>query len=373
MKKFILIPDSFKGTMSSESICTTMEKVIKKHLPNSKIISIPVADGGEGTVDAMLKISGGTKKFITVKGPYMEDISSFYGLLPDKTAIIEMAAAAGLPLVKNNLHAERTSTYGVGELIKDAIDNGATKILLGLGGSATNDGGCGMAAALGIKFTNKNGEAFIPIGKTLQDIYHIDIASFKEKYSDVQFSAMCDITNPLCGINGAAYVFAPQKGADKKTVELLDKGLHHLAQIIKNDLNKDVENIPGAGAAGGMGAGVVGFFNGQLQSGINSILNLVKFDQLIKDADYVFTGEGKIDNQSIQGKVISGIADYTKKYNIPLIAIVGCIDDDIDKLYTAGVTAVFSINTKPLPFEEAIKYSEKNLAITTDNLIRILK
>lgn len=373
MKKFILIPDSFKGTMSSECVCNIMEKSIKKHLPNSKVISIPVADGGEGTVDALLKILGGTKKFITVKGPYLKDIPSFYGLLPNKTAVIEMAAAAGLPLVKNNLHAELTSTYGVGELIKDAIDNGSTKILLGLGGSATNDGGCGMAAALDIKFTNKNSEAFIPVGKTLQDIRHIDITSFKEKYSDIQFSAMCDITNPLCGINGAAYVFAPQKGADEKTIALLDEGLHHLARVIKNDLNKDVENIPGAGAAGGMGAGVVGFLNGQLQSGINSILNLVKLDQLVQDADYVFTGEGKIDNQSIQGKVISGIAQYTKKHSIPLIAVVGCIDDDIDELYPAGVTAVFSINTKPLPFEEAIKYSEKNLAITMDNLMRILK
>lgn len=373
MKKFILIPDSFKGTMSSECVCDIMEKMIKKHVLDADIISIPVADGGEGTVDAMLKIMGGEKRYLTVKGPYMEDITAFYGILPNKTAVIEMAAAAGLPLVKNNLHAELTTTYGVGQLIKDAVQNGCSKILLGLGGSATNDGGCGMAAALGINFTDKNGTTFIPVGKTLKNIEHIDTHSFKQIYSSVHFTAMCDITNPLCGINGAAYVFAPQKGADKLTVKNLDDGLNHLAQIIKADLNKDVKDISGAGAAGGMGAGVVGFLNGQLQSGIKSILDLVKFAQIVKDADYVFTGEGKIDNQSIQGKVISGIAGYTKKYDIPLIAVVGYIGDNFDELYAGGVTAVFSINTKPLAFNEAIRYSEKNLAITMDNILRIIK
>ena len=373
MKNFVLIPDSFKGTMSSECVCDIMEKIIQKHIPEADIMSIPVADGGEGTVDAILKILGGRKKFLMVKGPYFEEISSFYGILPNNTAVIEMAAASGLPLVGDNLHAELTTTYGVGQLIENAVQSGCTKILLGLGGSATNDGGCGMAAALGVKFTDKNGKSFIPVGKTLKDIEHIDTALFKQKYSSVQFSAMCDITNPLCGINGASYVFGPQKGADEQTVKMLDEGLNHLASVISADLNKNIKEIPGAGAAGGMGAGVVGFLNGKLQSGINSILDLVKFDEVVQNADYVFTGEGKIDNQSIQGKVISGIAKYTKKYNIPLIAVVGCIGEDIDELYVGGVTAVFSINTKPLLFNEAALCSEKNLAITMDNILRILK
>lgn len=373
MKNFVLIPDSFKGTMSSECVCDIMEKIIQKHIPEADIMSIPVADGGEGTVDAILKILGGRKKFLMVKGPYFEEISSFYGILPNNTAVIEMAAASGLPLVGDNLHAELTTTYGVGQLIENAVQSGCTKILLGLGGSATNDGGCGMAAALGVKFTDKNGKSFIPVGKTLKDIEHIDTALFKQKYSSVQFSAMCDITNPLCGINGASYVFGPQKGADEQTVKMLDEGLNHLASVISADLNKNIKEIPGAGAAGGMGAGVVGFLNGKLQSGINSILDLVKFDEVVQNADYVFTGEGKIDNQSIQGKVISGIAKYTKKYNIPLIAVVGCIGDNIDELYSKGITAIFSINTKPLPFSEAAIYSKQNLFLTMDNIMRIIK
>lgn len=373
MKNFVLIPDSFKGTMSSECVCDIMEKIIQKHIPEADIMSIPVADGGEGTVDAILKILGGRKKFLMVKGPYFEEISSFYGILPNNTAVIEMAAASGLPLVGDNLHAELTTTYGVGQLIENAVQSGCTKILLGLGGSATNDGGCGMAAALGVKFTDKNGKSFIPVGKTLKDIEHIDTALFKQKYSSVQFSAMCDITNPLCGINGASYVFGPQKGADEQTVKMLDEGLNHLASVISADLNKNIKEIPGAGAAGGMGAGVIGFLNGKLQSGINSILDLVKFDEVVQNADYVFTGEGKIDNQSIQGKVISGIAKYTKKYNIPLIAVVGCIGDNIDELYSKGITAIFSINTKPLPFSEAAIYSKQNLFLTMDNIMRIIK
>lgn len=373
MKKFILIPDSFKGTLSSQDVCNTMASAIKKHLPNAEIINIPIADGGEGTVDTMLKIIGGKKKYLTIKGPYFENISSFYGILPNKTAIIEMAAAAGLPLVGNKLHAELTSTYGVGQLITDAINNGCKKILIGLGGSATNDGGCGMAAALGIKFLDKQNNEFIPVGKNLCNIYKIDNTDFLAKYSSIEFSAMCDINNPLCGKNGASYVFAPQKGANNETIQLLDEGLFHLSTIIQKDLQKQVEDIPGAGAAGGMGAGVVGFLNGKLQSGINFILDLINFSQIISDTDYVFTGEGKIDNQSIQGKVISGIAQYTKKYNIPLIAVVGCIGDNIDELYSKGITAIFSINTKPLPLSEAAIYNKHNLFLTMDNIMRIIK
>ncbi len=373
MKNFVLIPDSFKGTMSSEEICEIMKTQIKKHFSDASIKSIPIADGGEGSVDAILKAVSGRKIAIRVKGPYFEEIDSFYGILPNKTAIIEMAAAAGLPLVKNNLHAEKTTTYGVGELIVDAVNRGCKKIILALGGSATNDGGCGMAAALDIKFKDVNNNIFIPVGENLSKIHNIDDTLFKEKYSDIEFFAMCDIDNPLCGEQGAAYVFGPQKGADTNMVKYLDEGLANLAGVMKKDLKKDVLNLPGAGAAGGMGAGVVGFLDGKLESGINFILNLVHFDDLVKNADFVFTGEGKIDYQSLRGKTIIGIADYTKKYNVPLIAVVGCIGEGIDDVYEKGVSAVFSINTKPMPFEESAAYSKENLSITMNNILRLIK
>ena len=373
MKNFILIPDSFKGTMSSNEICNIMKSEIEKQFINANIKSVPIADGGEGTVEAILEAVGGEKIYLKVKGPYFENITSFYGILPDKTAVIEMAAAAGLPLVKNKLQAEKTTTYGVGELIVDAINRGCKKILLGLGGSATNDGGCGMAAALGVIFKDKNGENFIPVGESLSKIDSIDNTLFVKKYNDVDFFAMCDINNPLCGKQGAAYVFAPQKGADKNMVEFLDRGLAHLAIIINRDLKKDIMNLPGGGAAGGMGAGMVGFMNAKLESGINFILKLVDFEKLVQTADYIFTGEGKIDSQSLRGKTIMGIANYTKKYNIPLIAVVGCIGDNIDEAYNIGVSSIFSINTQAMAFSESARYSKTNLSITMNNILRLIK
>lgn len=373
MKKFILIPDSFKGTMASKDVCQVMEAVIKKHYSDAIVKSIPIADGGEGTVDAMLKAIGGEKISIKVKDPYFEDVEAFYGILPNKVAVIEMAAAAGLPLVKNKLLAEKTTTYGVGELILDAINRDCKKILLGLGGSATNDGGCGMAAALGIKFRDEFGKDFIPVGESLNKIFEIDNSLFKKKYGEIKFLAMCDIDNPLCGKEGAAYVFGPQKGADKEMVERLDQGLQHMASIIKKDLHKDIINLPGAGAAGGMGGGVVGFFDGRLESGIDFILEQVDFKNLVQTADYVFTGEGKIDYQSLRGKVIMGIANYTKVNDIPLIAIVGSIGEGIDEAYERGVSAIFSINTKAMALSESAPYSQKNLAMTMDNVLRLLQ
>ncbi len=372
MRKFILIPDSFKGTMSSEIVCNIMESAIKKCIPNSSVKKIPVADGGEGTVDALLQAVGGEKIFLTVKGPYLKDVNGFYGILPDGTAIIEMAAAAGLPLVGSNLHAELTTTYGVGQLIEDAVNHGCKKIILGLGGSCTNDGGCGMAVALGIRFFNNHGKEFLPTGQNLHEIGHIDVKEFTKKYAEIEFSAMCDIDNPLCGKMGAAHVFAPQKGADEDMVEFLDKGLAHLAEIIKINLSKDVLDIPGAGAAGGMGAGVVGFLNGKLTSGINSILAAVHFEKLLQNADCVFTGEGKIDYQSLHGKTIMGIAECVQRAKVPLIAVVGCIGEGIEPIYDKGVTAVFSINTQAMAFEQSAKYSEQNLSITMKNILRIL-
>lgn len=372
MKKILLIPDSFKGTMSSGEICSIMENTIRNYYPKAQIISIPVADGGEGSVDSFLTAVGGQKITTTVKGPYFEDIQSFYGILPDGTAVIEMAAAAGLPLVGDNLHPDKTTTYGVGQLIKHAAESGSKKIIIGLGGSATNDGGTGAASALGIRFMNAGGEAFVPTGGTLNDISSIDMSGLNPLLASVELITMCDIDNPLCGPSGAAAVFGPQKGADEAMVKLLDANLAHMAEVIKRDLGKDIINLPGAGAAGGMGAGMAAFLDSRLQMGIETVLDTVQFDSLLQDADMVFSGEGKIDFQSLRGKVVIGVARRTKKAGIPLIAIVGDIGDNIEGAYNEGVSAIFSINRVAVPFKEAKPRSRSDLALTMDNLMRFI-
>jgi len=373
MKKIILIPDSFKGTMTSGEICSIMETAIKRIYPEVQVISIPVADGGEGSVDAFLCAVGGEKKTIVVKGPQFEDMESFYGIIDNgKTAVIEMAACAGLPLVGNEKDPRKTTTYGVGQLILAAIQNGCQKVIMGLGGSATNDAGCGAAAALGVKFINFDGEQFTPVGGTLKDIAHIDVSSVNEEIKSVEFVTMCDINNPLYGQTGAAYIFGPQKGATPEIVEELDEGLKHVAEIIKSDLNKDVATLKGAGAAGGMGAGMVAFFDSKLQMGIETVLDTVNFDKVVSGADFVFSGEGKIDSQSIRGKVVIGVANRTKKANVPLIAVVGDIGDDIEAAYDLGVSAIFSINRVAIDFKFAKTRAKDDLLLTMDNIMRFI-
>ncbi|WP_196592958.1 glycerate kinase family protein [Pectinatus sottacetonis] len=371
-KKFIVIPDSFKGTLSSYEICAIMSKKITAYFPCANIVTIPIADGGEGTTDAFIAALGGQKIITEVNGPYQKRITSFFGILPDKTAVIEMAAAAGLPLVKDNLHVEYASTFGVGQLIKKAVDCGCKKIILGLGGSCTNDGGCGMAAALGGIFKDIAGNAFLPVGNTLKDIATINLSSIKSNYSNIKFYAMCDIDNKLYGKNGAAFIFAPQKGADDATVELLDKGLMHLSSVIKASLGMDIADLKGGGAAGGMGAGVAAFLNGSLSSGINTILDCVNFDKICRDTDFIFSGEGKLDHQSLQGKVLDGICQHARQFSVPVIAVVGAVEGDISEMYNRGITAIFSINQNPLPFSQSAPLTAKNLQITMDNILRLL-
>lgn len=373
MKKVILIPDSFKGTMDSASICKIMEQQIKIHYPDVETVSIPVADGGEGSVDAFLTAVGGEKKTLTVTGPFFEPVDSFYGIINGDTAIIEMAACAGLPLAGEHLDPAAATTFGVGELILDALKSGCKKIILGLGGSCTNDAGTGMAAALGVQFFDEDDREFVPTGGTLCKVKRINTENINSKIAGILFSAMCDIDNPLYGPTGAAYVFAPQKGADAAMVEELDKGLQHIASVIRNDLKKDVSNLPGSGAAGGLGAGVAAFLNAALQPGIDIVLDTVHFDQLLKGADLVFTGEGKMDTQSLRGKVVIGVARRAKTADVPVIAVVGDIGDNIDAAYDMGVTSVFSINRVAVPFKEAKLRSRSDLALTVDDIIRLLK
>lgn len=373
MNRFIVIPDSFKGTMSSSEICAIMEKVILTHYPEAQVTAIPVADGGEGSVDAFLQAMGGEKVFVPVQGPYGETIQGFYGLLPDGTAVVEMAAAAGLPLVGDNRHAEKTTTYGVGQLMLTAAQAGCRQLIVGLGGSSTNEGGCGAAVAAGVKFYNAAGQEFIPVGETLQDIARIDTSALHPSLKNIPIITMCDIDNPLCGANGAAAVFAPQKGADPECVKMLDAGLQHMSEIVKRDLNKDILNLAGAGAAGGMGGGMVAFFDSTLQMGIETVLDAVQFDQLLETADVVLSGEGKIDQQSLRGKVVIGVARRTKKANVPLWAIVGDIGDDIAAAYEEGVSGIFSINRVAVPYKEARQRAREDLALTVENILRFVK
>ena len=374
MQNFILVPDSFKGTLSAIEVCNIMKSSIKNLYKDANIISVPVADGGEGTVDAFLYALGGEKKSVWVSDAFNEQkILAHYAMLKDDIAVIEMATCAGLPLVKNRLEPDKTTTFGVGELIIDAINSGAKKIILGLGGSATNDGGCGMASALGVKFKDEQDQEFIPTGGTLSQIYKIDMNNIYSKIKDVEFISMCDVDNPLCGRLGASAVFAPQKGADEDMVKLLDEGLAHLAKIIKRDLHIEVKDIKGAGAAGGLGAGSIAFLQSKLTKGIDVILDTIKFDELVSKADIVFTGEGKFDSQSLHGKVVMGVANRSQKYKTPVIVVTGAIGENIQEAYNKGITAIFSINKEPMEFSKSALKSKENMILTMENILRLLK
>lgn len=374
MQNFILVPDSFKGTLSAIEVCNIMKSSIKNLYKDANIISVPVADGGEGTVDAFLYALGGEKKSIWVSDAFNEQkILAHYAMLKDNIAVIEMAACAGLPLVKNRLEPDKTTTFGVGELIIDAINSGAKKIILGLGGSATNDGGCGMASALGVKFKDEQDQEFIPTGGTLSQIYKIDMNNIYSKIKDVEFISMCDVDNPLCGRLGASAVFAPQKGADEDMVKSLDEGLAHLAKIIKRDLHIEVKDIKGAGAAGGLGAGSIAFLQSKLTKGIDVILDTINFDELVSKADIVFTGEGKFDSQSLHGKVVMGVANRSQKYKTPVIVVTGAIGENIQEAYNKGITAIFSINKEPMEFSKSALKSKENMILTMENILRLLK
>lgn len=372
MKKCIVISDSFKGTLSSLEICSIARESIPKFFPQCQVVTVPVADGGEGTVECFVQAIGAVPVSVPVTGPYGEPISATYAR-KEQLAIIEMAAAAGLPMVGEKKNPETTITYGVGQLIAHAVENGCREILLGLGGSATNDGGCGCAAALGVRFFDQSGKEFVPTGKTLADVDRIDASQVKATLDGVTITVMCDVENPLCGPNGAAHVFGPQKGADEAMVERLDRGLGHLAQVVERDLGVSVAQIPGAGAAGGMGAGCMAFLGAELKSGIECVLDTVGFDGLLDGTDLVITGEGQIDSQSVQGKVISGIARRTKPREVPLLALVGGIAEDAGAGYDLGVTAMFSIDRSAQDFRAYADKSALYYHRTLEDILRLLQ
>lgn len=374
MRKLVIIPDSFKGTLSSERVCEIVGGCARRVFPGCEVVNIPVADGGEGSVDAFLAAMGGERVTVKVTGPWSEPCEGFYALVDGgRTAIVEMAAAAGLPMVGELRDPSRTTTYGVGELILDAARRGVKRIVVGLGGSATNDGGCGAACAVGVKFYDAAGASFIPVGGTLKDIARIDASGLDAALEGVEITAMCDIDNPLCGERGAAHVFGPQKGADAAMVELLDSGLRHLAEVMRRDLGADILDVPGSGAAGGMGAGMAAFFGAALRPGIDTVLDTVGFDAALDGADMVITGEGKLDSQSLGGKVVIGVARAAAKRGVPVVAIVGGADYGAEAAWAEGVTAIFPISRLPQDFELLKPHSEENLAFTAENVLRLVK
>lgn len=374
MKKAVIIPDSFKGTVTSTRICEIMGEGIARVFPGCEVRSIPVADGGEGSVDAFLTALGGERVTLRVSGPFGGGVEAYYGLTDGgRTAVIEMAAAAGLPLAGEHPDPSAATTYGVGQLMVDAARRGAEKIIMGLGGSATNDGGCGAAAAAGVQFLNAAGESFVPVGGTLRDVASIDVSGLDSALRSVEIVTMCDIDNPMYGPQGAAHIFGPQKGADAAMVEELDAGLRHLCAVMRRDLGVDVSGLPGAGAAGAMGAGMAAFFGSRLQMGIEAVLDAVDFDREIRDADVIFTGEGKLDSQSLRGKVVIGVARRASAQGKPVIAVVGGADYGVDAVYGEGVSAVFTINRLPQDFALLRGRSEENLAFAFDNILRALR
>lgn len=374
MKKVILIPDSFKGTMSSSEICQIMRSVILEHYPDCEVVSIPVADGGEGSVDAFLDAVGGKKVYKEVTGPYPgEKVQGYYGILPDNVAVIEMAAAAALPMVGERKNPAKTTTYGVGELMIDAARKGVRKIILGLGGSATNDAACGLASACGISFYNAKGEKFTPLGESMDEVVRIDASTMDEELKKIEIVTMCDIDNPFYGPEGAPAIYGPQKGADEEMVKVLDQKMRVLSEVMKRDCGVDVQSIPGSGAAGGMGGGMAAYFKSKLQMGIETVLETVHFDDLLEGTDFVYTGEGKIDGQSLRGKVVIGVARKAKAKGVKVIAIVGDIGDDIENAYNEGVTGIFSTNRVAVPYKEARPRAKSDLRLTVDNLLRYQK
>lgn len=371
MFKAVLIPDSFKGTMTSARVCELMAEAITRHVPDAEIVSLPVADGGEGSVDAFLTAVGGERVVVRVNGPFPgEKVDSFYGHLDEETAIIEMAAAAGLPMVDGRQDAGGTTTHGVGELMVAAARAGARRLIVGAGGSCTTDLGTGAAHAAGVRFFDAEGGEFWPTGATLERIARIDASGLAPELRECAITVMCDIDNPLYGERGAAHVFGPQKGASPAEVDQLDAGLRSAAAVIERDLGVAVADVPGSGAAGGLAGGLMAFFGAELRQGIDVVLDAARFDEHAADATVVFTGEGKIDAQSLSGKVVVGVGRRARRAGTPVVAVVGDIGDGFEGAYDEGITAVFSINAVAVPFSEAKPRAQQDLAQTMDNLLR---
>lgn len=372
--KILLAPDSFKGSMSSKHIIELLTQSAKKHFENCEIISVPMADGGEGTVDAMIEIMHGYRKSHRVTGPLGDPVDASYGVINDSTVILEMAEASGLPLVPaDKRNPCETTSYGTGEMIRHVLEKGYQNIILAIGGSATNDGGMGAAAALGIEFFDKEGLSLTPAGKNLKQIHTICTDHIFDQLSRAQITIMCDVKNPLTGPQGATRVFGPQKGGRKEQLDLLEEGMVHYAQLLQKQFGTDFSTMEGAGAAGGVSVPLLLFAHAKLESGIQAVLNTIHFDALLQDVDLVITGEGRVDEQSPNGKVLSGIGSACRKKNIPAAAIVGGMGPGASKIYDCGIDSIMPIVNCPMDLDTAIRDCDKLLLDAADRMFRLIK
>lgn len=366
MKKILIAPDSFKGTLSSSEVCRITASAMRKNYPDAELVSLPVADGGEGTAEAISACLGGEKVYCKVKSPLGREIEAYYVMLPDKRAVIETALASGLTVEEKN-HALLASSYGTGQLVKAALDAGARELVVGIGGSAMTDGGTGCLCALGARLFDGEGNELEPCGKNLERISRIDLFAF-DKRAKGKITLLCDVKNPLYGKNGAAYIFAPQKGASEEDVLLLDRGLERLARVSSELLGEDFSSCEGAGAAGGLGFALIAFLGARAKRGIDTVLDLCGFDEKAKNADLIITGEGRMDSQSLMGKVPFGVASRCKGKRV--VALVGVNEASEAECRAMGIGETIETNPLHLPFEQ-IKHCAKDMLYTAAEKIKL--
>jgi glycerate kinase len=372
--KILIAPDSFKDCLDAADVARYLGEGIRRVMPDAEITSIPVADGGEGFVQTMLSAMGGVRITLAVFDPLMREVEAFYGILPDGTAVIEMAAASGIEhLSREERNPLITTTTGTGQLMLDAMERGCRKIIIGIGGSATNDGGVGMARVLGYRFLDKNGGEVPPGGGSLREIVEIDFSNIDPLVGETAVWVACDVNNPLTGPLGASAVYGPQKGATPELVERLDANLAHLAGLIKKYLNIDVLELPGAGAAGGLGAGLVAFVGGRLQAGFDIVKEQTGLEEAVKTADLVLTGEGKMDGQTKQGKTPWGVAQLAQKHGKPLLAFTGFLGEGYRELYDEGFTSVFALPNGPASLDVCIAQAPELLADSAEQVFRVVQ
>ena len=371
---FMVLMDSFKDCLPAKALVEVIGNKISDILPDANVVKIPIADGGEGMVDTFIEGGDGKRIDLVVNDPLFRKIESYYGLI-DNTGVIESAKTIGLMLLSTNeRNPLKTSSYGVGEIIKDALDKGIRDFIIGIGGSSTNDCGIGMLSALGMRFYNSNNQPIEPIGESLNDIYFINSTGFDSRVKASRFLIVCDVDNELYGPNGAAYIYGPQKGADEKIVCLLDKGLKHFSDVVKNHNYQDYSYYPRVGAAGGLGYAFQTFFPATLKPGVEIIFEHLNIKKHLEDVDFIITGEGKIDHQSAMGKVLSGVGRLGKETDIPVIAIAGSINGDVSELHNIGISSMFSIINRPLSLNEALEkhVTEESLKATTEEILRLI-
>jgi glycerate kinase len=371
----VVAPDSYKGSVSALRVAQAMERGILKVYPDAEVRKIPIADGGEGTVEALVSATGGEIRLTEVSGPLGEKVMAPWGILGDgKTAVIEMAAASGLPLVPDRKKDPRiASTFGTGELLRAALDAGLRKIIIGIGGSATNDGGAGMARALGVRFDGDDGQPLADGGSALAGLKRIGTEGLDPRLRDTEIIVACDVDNPLCGPRGASAVFGPQKGATPEAVAELDAALRHFAACAREATGRDVAELPGAGAAGGLGAGLMFFTQARLKPGVDIVLDAVGFAGIVRDAAFVVTGEGRTDFQTAFGKAPVGVARVAKQFGVPVFCLSGGLGDGADDVLAQGIDAVMSICDKPMALEDCMKNGELLIESGSTRLCRIIK